>query len=68
MPTLDAIHARRASPEPLTYTLNDAARVSGLSRATLYRRAAEGLLKLTRVGGRTLVDAASLRALLGVAA
>lgn len=56
------------NPAALTHTLNDACSVSGLSRSTLYRHAAVGRLRLVRVGGRTLVDAASLRALLGVTA
>jgi hypothetical protein len=55
-------------PAALTYTLHDAARISGLSRATLYRHAAVGRLRLVRVGGRTLADGASLRALLGAVA
>lgn len=58
----------RPSPEPLTYTLAAAAAVSGLSRSTLYRHAAAGRLRLVRVGGRTLVDAASLRVLIGAGA
>ncbi len=62
---------RRAAPTrqgtraaPLTHTLNDAAHITGLSRSTLYRHALAGRLRLVRVGGRTLVDAASLRELL----
>ena len=57
----------RAEPphSALAYTLNDASRISGLSRSTLYRHAAAARLKLAKVGGRTLVDAASLRALVG---
>jgi excisionase family DNA binding protein len=51
-----------------TFTLADAARMSGLSQATLRRRAAEGELRLVRVGRRTLVDAASLRRMLSVMA
>lgn len=61
-------HSRTERPAPLagaiSYTLRDAARLSGLSIATLRRRAKEGLLRLFRVGGRTLVDGASLRRLL----
>ena len=56
-------------PAPLataiSYTLPDAERISGLSHSTLRRRAAEGRLRLFRVGGRTLIDGASLRQLLG---
>ncbi len=52
----------------LTHTLNDAARITGLSRSTLYRHASGGRLRLVKVGGRTLVCAASLRALVGAEA
>ncbi len=55
-------------PAPLTYTLNAADAASGLSRSTLYRHAAAGRLRLVKVGGRTLVDAGSLRALVGAEA
>ena len=58
---------RSPATAPLTHTLNDAAHITGLSRSTLYRHAAAGSLRLVRVGGRTLVDAASLRALVGAA-
>jgi excisionase family DNA binding protein len=54
-------------PDALAYGLHDAARLSGLSRATLRRRAAEGRLKLVRVGGRTLIPADSLKRLLDIA-
>jgi excisionase family DNA binding protein len=54
-------------PEPLAYGLADAARVTGLSRATLRRRAAEGKIRLVKVGGRTLVPAESLKRLLNIA-
>ena len=52
----------------LAYTLNAATAACGLSRSTLYRHAAAGRLRLVKVGGRTLVDAASLRALIGTTA
>jgi excisionase family DNA binding protein len=63
-----AASVRATAPSPITYNLNDAARITGLSRSTLYRHAAAGRLRLLKCGGRTLVDAASLRALLGVTA
>jgi excisionase family DNA binding protein len=59
---------REPNAAPITHTLNDAARITGLSRSTLYRHAAAGRLRMVRVGGRTLVDAVSLRALVGVEA
>lgn len=59
----------RERPAPLlnalSYTLPDAARLSGLSVATLRRRAADGTIRLIRVGGRTLVPGDSLRTMLG---
>ncbi|MCC7429024.1 MAG: helix-turn-helix domain-containing protein [Alphaproteobacteria bacterium] len=64
--TLSHRERREPSPSAITYTLPDAARLSGLSPATLRRRAKEGSLRLVRVGRRTLADGASLRRLLGV--
>lgn len=61
--------ADRPAPLPaaLTYTLPDAERISGLSKATLYRHRNAGRLRMVTVGGRTLVCGASLRKLLGAA-
>lgn len=50
----------------LTYTIPGAARVSGVSASTIRRLEKAGRLRFVRVGGRTLVCAASLRALLAV--
>ncbi len=50
--------------EPLAYTLLEAARVSGLSVATLRRHEKAGRLRFYKVGGRTLVATGSLHALL----
>ena len=55
----------RPAVDTLAYTMESASAACGLSRSTLYRHAKAGRLRLLRVGGRTLVDAASLRALLG---
>jgi excisionase family DNA binding protein len=58
----------RPAADPMAYTLDRAAAACGLSRSTLYRHAKAGRLRLLRVGGRTLVDAASLRTLIGATA
>jgi len=62
------IRQRQVRPAPLrdafAFTLPDAEQMSGLSRSTLRRRAAEGKLTTTKVGGRRLVVAESLRRLL----
>ena len=49
---------------PLAYRMRDAERVSGVSKSKLYQLAADGKLKLTRVGGRTLVPDAELQRLI----
>jgi hypothetical protein len=50
--------------EPIAVRISDAQRVSGLSRSELYRRAGRGELILLKCGSSTLVDVASLRAVL----
>ena len=56
---------RKDAPPPLasalSYTLQQAARLCGLSTITLRRRGAEGKLRLFRCGGRCMVDGDSLR-------
>lgn len=47
---------------PLTVTIHEAVRVSGLSRSEVYRRLADGKLRAVKSGSRTLVLMASLRA------
>lgn len=60
---------KKGAPKPIPMnamagTLHDAALTSGLSVATLRRHEKAGRLRFFKVGGRTLVDATSLRALL----
>jgi excisionase family DNA binding protein len=64
---LPAVPARHGGSGALTHTLHEAARITGLSRSTLYRHAAAGRLRLVKVGARRLVCATSLRALVGAA-
>ena len=52
-------------PNAFAYTVPDACRMAGIGRTLLYKLAQEGRLRLLKAGGRTLVDAASLRALVG---
>jgi excisionase family DNA binding protein len=44
----------------LAFHLNDACVATGLSRSTFYKLAKAGKLRLTRVGGRTLILKADL--------
>jgi len=59
--------SRRPEPAPLSFGIsratltikarrvNDACLALGISRATLYKLAAQGKIKLIKIGGRTLV-------------
>lgn len=49
---------------PLTVTLVEASRLSGLSKSTLRRRNAEGKITLLKADGLVLVEMASLRSYL----
>jgi hypothetical protein len=53
-----------AHPDAIAFTLDDACAMSGLGRTKLYELRAAGALRFLKVAGRTLVDGASLRALL----
>jgi hypothetical protein len=56
----------RAAPSPvaLAFTIGDAQSMGAPGRTTIYKLAKLGRLQLLRVGGRTLIDGDSLRALL----
>ena len=60
--------ANPSRPETLAYRIDDASRIVGLGRTSLYKLANEGKLRLIKVAGRTLVDARSLRDLIEQAA
>jgi excisionase family DNA binding protein len=57
--------SRREPPTPITTTINDTCRITGLGRTKVYELIAEGKLKATAVGRRRLVLYASIEALLG---
>jgi excisionase family DNA binding protein len=61
-------HRRRRGDLPPTdaiaFRIDDACRLSGLGRTTLYGLVRAGRLRLLRVGGRSLIDGDSLRSLL----
>ena len=52
----------------LAYRVNDAARVAGLSRSSLYTLMGEGKLRSVLIAGRRLIPADALRDLLSGAA
>jgi excisionase family DNA binding protein len=57
----------KPSPErrPDAWRVNDALRQLSVSRATLYKMANNGELRLARIGGRTLVPDSEIVRLLG---
>ena len=50
--------------EPLAYSIREACRISSLGRTRLYQLIGEGRLEARKIGTRTLIPAASLRALI----
>ena len=50
----------------LAYSIREAAEASSLGRTTLYNYIAAGRLRAVRVGGRTIIPAESLHALLAL--
>jgi excisionase family DNA binding protein len=52
------------SGEPLTATIADTVALTGLSRATIYRLAGSGTIRMIKVGRRTLLVWASVKAYL----
>ena len=54
--------------DPLSYTISGAMRATGLGRSKIYQLIAEDRLKRIHIGRRTLITAASLRALIAGAA
>jgi excisionase family DNA binding protein len=59
-----ATEAPAPADERLTYTLNEAARRLGISRALAYEAAQRGELPVCRIGRRVLVPRAALLRLL----
>ncbi|MEC7817153.1 MAG: helix-turn-helix domain-containing protein [Pseudomonadota bacterium] len=51
-------------PTPLAYSIADACKVTSLGRTRLYELIAQGRLESRKIGNRTIIPAASLRALL----
>lgn len=52
------------STEKLAFSIKEACAASSLGRTTIYAHIASGRLRAIRIGGRTLIPASSLRALI----
>ncbi|QIL01355.1 helix-turn-helix domain-containing protein [Sphingomonas sinipercae] len=53
-------------PERIAYSIKEAAAVSGLGRTTIYSLIAQGELRRTKIGQRTLIPRAELERILQV--
>ncbi len=51
--------------EKLAYSIKEACKATTLSRTTIYSHIAAGRLRVIRIGGRTIIPAESLHALIG---
>lgn len=58
------MQAEPIEAERLAYSVKEACRVSSLGRTTLYAHIAANRLKAVRIGGRTVIPAESLHALI----
>ena len=65
----DSTNKKRVPPassmRPDAWRVNDALRQLSISRATLYKMASSGEIRLARIGGRTLIPDFEIRRLLG---
>ena len=61
---MNAASQNAVSPKPLAYSIADTVRVSSIGKTKLYALIKAGRLQARRIGGRTLIPAASLRALI----
>jgi len=52
------------SPPRVGYSIRQACQASSLSKSTIYNHIAAGRLRAVRVGGRTIIPAEALRALI----
>lgn len=51
-------------PPKIAYSIKEACKASSLGRTTVYARIADGSLRAVRIGGRTVIPAESLHALI----
>jgi excisionase family DNA binding protein len=54
---------RRTKMEPLAISVNEATKVLGLGRTSIYAMIGDGRLETFKLGRRTLIKTASIRAL-----
>ena len=58
------MRTEKYDPPKIGYSIREACRASSIGRTTLYSHIAAGRLRAVRVGGRTIIPAAALHALI----
>ena len=58
------MNTEKSTPTTLAYSIADACRVTSIGRTRLYILIAEGRPEVRKIGRRTLIPAATLRALI----
>lgn len=58
------MHHNKLDTPKMAYSIREACHASSLGRTTLYSHISTGRLRATRIGGRTVIPADSLRALI----
>ncbi len=58
------MHTKTNDPPKIAYSINEACKASSLGRTTIYSHIAAGRLLARRIGGRTVIPAESLHALI----
>jgi excisionase family DNA binding protein len=59
------VQTDKHDPRKIAYSIKEACKASSLGRTTLYAHIAAKRLRAVRIGGRTVIPADSLHALLG---
>ena len=54
----------KSDPPKIGYSIREACQASSLGRSTIYTHISAGRLRATRVGGRTIIPAEALHALI----
>jgi len=57
------MQSQNPNPPKIAYSIREAAYASSLSRSTIYNYIADGRLAVRKVGGRTIIPADALHAL-----
>jgi excisionase family DNA binding protein len=58
------MQSKYSEPATIAYSIKEAAKVSSLGRTSIYNHIKSGKLRAVRIGGRTVIPAESLHALI----